>query len=117
MFWAIAYPIVIPGRRIAASPESIFRRSVFMDSGSSPPGYPGMTSVAIETRCLDRGIETSAHRLLAIDQPRRAELIRQHAEPDGPERLGDRHRHRPVLRQCMKDPFRFRRAVDAERHH
>src|SRR5438046_10184991 len=37
-------PIVIPGRRTAASPESIFQRPVFMDSGPSPAGYPGMTS-------------------------------------------------------------------------
>src|SRR5207248_8563854 len=36
---------VIPGRRAAASPESIFQRPVFMDSGPSPAGYPGMTSL------------------------------------------------------------------------
>jgi hypothetical protein len=36
-------PFVIPGRRAAASPESIFQRPVFMDSGPRPPGDPGMT--------------------------------------------------------------------------
>jgi adenine-specific DNA-methyltransferase len=37
-------PTVIPGRGAAASPESIFQRPVFMDSGPRPPGDPGMTS-------------------------------------------------------------------------
>jgi hypothetical protein len=35
--------IVIPGRRAAANPESIFQKPVFMDSGSRPWGGPGMT--------------------------------------------------------------------------
>src|SRR5205807_422205 len=35
--------VVIPGRRAAVSPESIFHRPVFMDSGPRPPADPGMT--------------------------------------------------------------------------
>jgi hypothetical protein len=38
--------IVIPGRREAASPESIFQKLVFMDSEPRPSGDPGMTSLA-----------------------------------------------------------------------
>jgi hypothetical protein len=37
--------MVIPGRRAAASPESIFQRLVFMDSGLSASPRPGMTAV------------------------------------------------------------------------
>src|SRR4029077_411472 len=44
-FRLLALPIVIPGRRAAASPESIFQRPVFMDSGPRPLGDPGMTFV------------------------------------------------------------------------
>jgi hypothetical protein len=40
--WALAL-LVIPGRRAAGNPESIFQRPVFMDSGPSPRGCPGMT--------------------------------------------------------------------------
>src|SRR5438094_5790887 len=36
--------IVLPGRRAAASPEAIFQRPVFMDSGPRPLADPGMTS-------------------------------------------------------------------------
>src|SRR3984893_14305312 len=36
--------------------------------------------------------------LLAVDHPWRAELIDQHAEPGGPERLLDRHPYRPAFR-------------------
>src|SRR5437588_946749 len=36
--------IVIPGRRAAASPEAIFQRPVFMDSGPRPLADSGMTS-------------------------------------------------------------------------
>src|SRR5437763_10033139 len=39
----IPLPIVIPGRRAAASPASIFQRLVFMDSGPRPSADPGMT--------------------------------------------------------------------------
>jgi len=35
--------MVIPGRREAASPESIFQKPVFMDSGPRPSDDPGMT--------------------------------------------------------------------------
>ena len=35
---------VIPGRRAAANPESIFQRPVFMDSGFTPSACPGMTA-------------------------------------------------------------------------
>jgi hypothetical protein len=40
--WALTL-LVIPGRRAAENPESIFQRPVFMDSGPSPAGCPGMT--------------------------------------------------------------------------
>src|ERR1700734_2258501 len=42
-------------------------------------------------------------RPLAIDHPRRAELIGQHAEALRPESFLDRHPHRAALRQRRKD--------------
>src|SRR5262249_19451836 len=41
---------VLPGRRTAASPESIFQRPAFMDSGPRPSGDPAMTSFGTEGR-------------------------------------------------------------------
>src|SRR5205085_2670839 len=41
---------VIPGRGKAVSPESIFQRPVFLDSGPGLPGRPGMTSVTSHRR-------------------------------------------------------------------
>src|SRR5207248_11465710 len=43
---------VIPGRRAAASPESIFQRPVFMDSGLSALPSPGMTSGGLHVFCV-----------------------------------------------------------------
>src|SRR5438477_3361886 len=40
------YSFVIPGRRAAASPKSIFQRPVFMDSRPRPQGDPGMTGLS-----------------------------------------------------------------------
>jgi hypothetical protein len=37
------HPRVIPGRSEAVSPQSIFQRPVFMDSGPRAAGDPGMT--------------------------------------------------------------------------
>src|SRR5215210_6666950 len=53
-------------------------------------------------------------RLLAIDHPWRAEAVDEHAEPDCPEGLLDRHLHRPALRERLEDALGFRRAVDVE---
>src|SRR5438552_5194012 len=39
--------MVIPGRRAAVSPESMFQRPVFMDSGPRPSGDPGMIFSAL----------------------------------------------------------------------
>src|SRR5712671_1592635 len=46
--------VVIPGRRAAAIPESIFQRPVFMASGPRPPDDPGMTDVGLALRCVGR---------------------------------------------------------------
>src|ERR1043166_9064160 len=46
--------IVIPGRRAAASPESIFQRPVFMDSGPRPSADPVLTRWAENHDGADR---------------------------------------------------------------
>ena len=54
--------------------------------------------------------------LLAVNHPGYAESVDHHAEADRPEGFLDRHLHRPIVCQCVKDAFRFCRVLDAERH-
>src|SRR5262245_3182572 len=53
---------------------------------------------------------------LAVDHPWGAELVDDHAEARGPERLLDRHPHGSVVRQCMKDALRLRRVLNTDGH-
>src|SRR5260370_40275740 len=55
-------------------------------------------------------------RLLAVDHPRRAELIHEHAKTLGPEGFLDRHPHRSFFRQRMKYALRLLGVVDTNRH-
>src|SRR5258708_3372974 len=53
-------------------------------------------------------------RFLAIDHPRRAELVDEHAEADGPESFRDRHRHSPLLGERVEHAFGLFRRVDPD---
>jgi hypothetical protein len=54
--------------------------------------------------------------LLAVDHPRYAEAVDEHAETRGPECFLDRHLHLPFIRQCVKDAFCLGRFFDLERN-
>src|SRR5262245_63832001 len=59
---------------------------------------------------------SAALRPVAIDHPRNAELVGQHAETGGPERLLDRHAHGTVVGERRKNAFSFFRIVGLDRH-
>lgn len=63
---------------------------------------------------LESGAPSGA--LLAIDHPGRAEPILEHAEFDGPERLGERHDHRPAIGECIEDALGLGRVLGHQRH-
>jgi len=52
--------------------------------------------------------------LLAIDHPRHAELIHQHAEAESPEGLGKRHADLRFFRQRIEQTLRFLGRVDSD---
>src|SRR6185436_18281550 len=51
---------------------------------------------------------------LAVNGPRYAEAIYEHAKADGPERLLKRHFHRPVFCQCREDALCLCLILEAE---
>ena len=55
------------------------------------------------------------HRLFAINHPRDAELVVDHAEAPGPERLHDRHAHFSTVTQRSMDALGIFRLVDTDR--
>src|SRR5262245_64811367 len=59
---------------------------------------------------------SSALRLVAVDHPRDAELIDQHAEALGPERLLYRHADGAVVGERREDAFSFLRILGLDRH-
>src|SRR5438874_5547883 len=84
---------VIPGRRAAASPESIFQRPVFMDSGPSPAGYPGMTSLANGSQSSTGIITRKVASIAPLDKARcegRRFTIEMTNAGEGPMRLKDK---------------------------
>jgi hypothetical protein len=52
--------------------------------------------------------------LLAIDHPRHAKLIHQHAETESPEGLGNRHGDFRFFRQSIEQTLRFLGRVDSD---
>src|SRR5579862_9744478 len=52
--------------------------------------------------------------LLAVDFPRDAKLVSQHAESRRPESLLKRHLHRSVFREGFEHPLAFHRIIDAD---
>src|SRR5688572_20324041 len=53
---------------------------------------------------------------LAVDQPRYAEAIHEHAKTRGPERFLERHYNPTVLGQFVKDTLGVSCALDVQRH-
>src|SRR4051795_13430298 len=58
----------------------------------------------------------SVHRLLAIDHPRRAELVGHHAKPVSPEGLPNRHLDNTALAKFVKDALGFHWITDHDAH-
>jgi hypothetical protein len=58
--------LVIPGRRAAASPESIFQWPVFLDSGLSAPPRPGMTNLVVMRVTQERAMRNLSPRAAMI---------------------------------------------------
>src|SRR5436190_21906440 len=93
--------IVLPGRRAAASPESIFQRPVFMDSGPRPLADPGMT-----LRALGLGLLVSVAALTALSVAVAQSEDRVFGEPGVEATAADRKIFEDGLKQ-------FSRAWDA----
>src|SRR5437588_3350328 len=81
-------PVVIPGRRTAASPETIFQRPVSMGSGPGPSGHPGMKPLGTATRrpgsvLSGHDVASRHHQILAAPEIAAVELVM-------PDERGDR---------------------------
>src|ERR1700680_2813294 len=55
-------------------------------------------------------------RFLAVDHPRYAKLVHEHAKAWRPERRPERHEHVPIFRQGLTDAFALRQVLKADVH-
>src|SRR5437867_7294149 len=84
-----------------------------------PPSLKYEGSLGDLSQSSPAPLRETAFRLIgsvAVDQPRHAEAIDDHAETGAPEGLRKRHHHPAVHGQLMKDALRLNNSLDVQRH-
>src|ERR1700737_5093422 len=66
--------------------------------------------------CLQTLSWSESGRFLAVDHPRYAEPVHEHAKPWRPECRPERHVHVSIFSQGQKDPFALRQVLKADVH-